>query len=247
MIHVVLPMSGPNLFDPAEFFYPKPLIEIGCKPMIERVVAPFLNITEEVKFHFVVNKDDCTKFSLDKTLRLLTDQPIHVTQVAQPTAGAPCTILLLVDEIDFQDEILISNSDSILDLDIEEKLNRFRKEKNDAAVLTHNSIHPRWSYVRIDGQNQVLEAAEKQPISRHAIVGLYYYQRFGQFVDAATCMIKKDIRYNNQFYLSLTLNEYVLNQQNVEAYSVDSQHCHILHSPSRLKEYERQLLGVKKI
>ena len=40
----------------------------------------------------------------------------------------------------------------------------------DAGVITFESVHPRWSYVRLDSENRVTETAEKRPISNSRIL-----------------------------------------------------------------------------
>ncbi len=43
-------------------------------------------------------------------------------------------------------------------------------------MVTFESLHPRWSFVRRGGNGLVSEAAEKRVISRDAIAGFYYYR-----------------------------------------------------------------------
>ena len=47
--------------------------------------------------------------------------------------------------------------------------------------MTFPNTHPRWSYARIE-DDLVVAVAEKQPISRNATAGLYYFRRGMDFV-----------------------------------------------------------------
>jgi len=66
-----------------------------------------------------------------------------------------------------------------------------------------------------------VQAAEKHPISRHAIAGFYWFRRAAAFLAAAQDMIRKDAHVNGIFYISLVLNELVLAQARLGVREVD--------------------------
>ncbi len=80
--------------------------------------------------------------------------------------------------------------------------------------MTFEASHPKWSYARVDETGKVLETVEKKVISNHATVGLYYFKKGKEFVEAAQSMIHKNIRYNNEFYICPTYNELLLKNKN---------------------------------
>ncbi len=57
-------------------------------------------------------------------------------------------------------------------------------------------VHPRWSFVKCDADGNVIEAAEKRPISNLATEGFYYFGSGAAFVEAAEAMILKDASVN---------------------------------------------------
>ena len=68
MINIVVPMVGASqFFDDSEYKYPKPLIEINSKTIIELVVNNLSSISG-ANFIFIVNEDDCKKYHLDNVL-----------------------------------------------------------------------------------------------------------------------------------------------------------------------------------
>jgi hypothetical protein len=82
------------------------------------------------------------------------------------------------------------------------------------GVPAFNSIHPRYSYVRLE-DGLVVEAAEKTPISRNATAGFYWYARAQDFVDGAKDLIRKDAHVNGAFYVCPVFNELILGQKRV--------------------------------
>ena len=86
-----------------------------------------------------------------------------------------------------------------------------QESKADGGIPTFKSTHPKWSFVRIDEKNNVVEVQEKNPISNMATVGFYYFKKGKDFVKNAEEMIKADDRVNNEFYLCPVYNYLIKN------------------------------------
>ena len=92
------------------------------------------------------------------------------------TQGAVCTVLNAVEHINNDDDLLIANSDQIMDIDFDAFIKYCRESKADGVIMTFNASHPKWSYARLDKKGNVIETAEKKVISDNATVGLYYFK-----------------------------------------------------------------------
>ena len=238
MINILIPMAGNNqFFSEAEYPFPKPLIEINDKMMIEHVVDNFSTIEEEIQFIFVVNSYDCKKYHLDNIFNILTNHSCKIIRLDNITKGAACSAMMAVEYIDNAIPLIIANSDQLFDLDLNDVINSF--EKGEAGVITFESIHPRWSYVRLNEKNEVVEAAEKRPISRNAIAGLYYFKKGSDFVSSASKMIKKDANIEGLYYIAPSLNEMVLDNKKINVYKAENSKYHTFYTPQKIKEYER--------
>jgi NDP-sugar pyrophosphorylase family protein len=230
-------MAGPATFDNEEFQYPKPLIEINGKPMIELVIDCFRCIKQEKRFIFLVNSADCQSFYLDDVLRLVTDNNCVIIKLEKPTRGAACTALMAIEYINNPDTLIISNSDHIIDYDLNLVVEHFQKRNVDAGTICFESIHPKWSFVRLDKNNKIVETAEKRPLSRNAIAGFYYFRRGSDFVSGAMKMIQKDVNVAGKYFTSFVLNELVLKNMNLEIFLIPSSAYHNFYSPHLIREY----------
>ena len=76
----------------------------------------------------------------------------------------------------------------------------------DGIISVFEDTNPKWSFVRIDESGQVQEVAEKRPISNLATTGMYYFGSGKSYVCAVEEMMKKNIRVNNEFYISSAYN-----------------------------------------
>lgn len=240
MIHILIPLAGKSLFfDSAEYPFPKPLIEIKNKLMIQWVIENFSDIQEEKEFIFVVNKEDCAKFHLDNVLQLLTDNKCKIIRLSGETKGAACSCLMAIEYIDNTDKLIIVNGDQIIERSIKNVLSELDSSKVDGGVICFESVHPKWSYVRLDENQKIVETAEKRPISKHAIAGFYYFREGKEFVSATMKSIQNDASCNGLYFIAPTLNEMVLNNKSLKIVTILSKDYHSFYSPQKIKEYER--------
>ncbi len=238
MLNILIPMGGHTQFDNQEFQYPKPLIEINGKPLIERVVQCLDQIKHQKRFIFVVSKNDCQLYHLDNVLRLITENNCVIIELERSTRGAACSALMAIDYIDNDEPLIISNSDHIIDYDLDLILTQFLQRKIDAGTICFESVHPKWSFVRLDENDKIVETAEKRPLSRNAIAGFYYFRKGSDFVQAAMKMIQKDVNVNGNYYTAPVINELVLESKDLEIFTIPSDAYHNFYSPHKIKEYE---------
>jgi NDP-sugar pyrophosphorylase family protein len=241
MLKVIIPFGGSSdLFSSAGYFYPKPLIEIAGKTMLELVLENPSKIKCESKFIFIVKEDDILRFHLDNTLKLV--KPFcEVVVLKNSTKGALCSVLMAIDKFDQDDSLLILNGDQVIDFDFSKFLQFWRDNDADCGLVTFNSIHPRWSYARVDENRLVLQTAEKNPISSNAIAGYYYFSKADLFLKASFQSIKDSSGINEAYYLSPVVNQLILMNKKVCSYQIDSKLYNSFYSPHMIKEYERKL------
>jgi len=241
-VNVLVPMAGQTMFfDKHKYPYPKSLIEIDEKTMIEHVINNLSAVHNINQFIFVVNDEDCRKHHLDNILNLLTNEQCQVIKIRKETKGAACSALLAIKHINNDDELIIANGDQIFMDDLNRVLEIHRTNNFDAAVIIFNSVHPRWSYVRLDDNSLVIETAEKRPFSKQAIAGFFYFKKGSFFIKAAMNMIKKDASVNGAFFIAPSLNEMVLDKKRIGVYTIDNDKYHTFHSPQKINEYEKKL------
>lgn len=203
-LNVLIPMAGAgSRFSKAGYTFPKPLIEVRGKPMIQVVIE---NLNIEANYIFIVQKEHYEKYSLQILLNLIAPD-CRIVQVEGVTEGAACTTLLAKEIIDNENPLLIANSDQFIDWESNEALYAFSADGIDGGILTFHSTHPKWSYAKLDDEGFVSEVAEKKPISENATVGIYYWSKGSEYVKYAEEMIADDIRVNNEFYVCPVYNQ----------------------------------------
>jgi HAD superfamily hydrolase (TIGR01509 family) len=217
-MNVLIPMAGAgSRFELAGYTFPKPLIEVGGKPMIQLVVE---NINIDAKHTFVVQKSHYEKYHLNHLLNLISPE-CHIVQVDGITEGAACTTLLARKFIDNDEVLVIANSDQFIEWDSNEFMYSMVADNIDGGILTFEATHPKWSYAKLDENGFVCEVAEKKPISKIATVGIYYWKKGSDYVKYAERMIDKNIRVNNEFYVCPVYNEAIEDGKKIKVFGID--------------------------
>lgn len=231
-MNVLIPMAGAgSRFEAAGYTFPKPLIDVNGKPMIQVVVE---NLNVEANYIFVVQKTHRQKYNLDTLLNLIVPN-CKIIEVDGLTEGAACTTLLAKEFIDNDQPLLMANSDQIVDWDSNDFMYKMNEQDVDSGIVTFKSTHPKWSFVKVNEFGYVTQVAEKNPISDIATVGIYYWKRGSDYVKYAERMIQKNTRVNNEFYVCPVFNEAILDNRNIKIYNVEKM-CG-LGTPEDLNKY----------
>lgn len=238
-MNLLLPISAHSkFFDINEYCYPPPLIEVMGRPIIQHVVE---NITSNLlinKIIYIVKQNECEAFNLDSTLNLLSPIKSEIIKLRGDTRGALCSTLLAIAHINNAEALFIANADQIFRQSIVEYVENFLKSQFDAACLTFQSVHPRWSYVKGDIFGNVIETAEKRPISKNAIAGFYMYKKGSDFVRHGMSAIKRGPNFRDSFYISPVFNEFLLSGQSVGHYPIPNEAFFSFYSPQKIEEFE---------
>ncbi|MDB3972309.1 glycosyltransferase family 2 protein [Candidatus Thioglobus sp.] len=238
---IVLAAGPSDLFQNTIQKYPKPLIEINGRTIIDRVVENLTHLyTHCDNIIFIIKKSDNQKFHLKNVINLLVPQSL-VVEVSGETAGAACTSLLAIEHLDDDKPLVITNGDQIIDTNYLNILDAFKDSKADAGAVVFNSVHPRWSYVKVNNDGDVVESAEKNPISNTATAGFYLYKKASIFSKFAKQMIMKDASVDGNFYICPVFNEMILSQKIIKTFSIESQQYHSFMSPEMLINYKEFL------
>lgn len=217
-LNVLIPMAGAgSRFAEQGYVFPKPLVEVHGKAMIDVVVN---NLGIEANYIFLVQKEHYEKFHLNYMLNIIAPG-CEIVQIEGITQGAACTTLLAKEFIDNDNPLLIANSDQFIEWNSNEVMYALSNDNADGGILTFEATHPKWSYAKTDSNGFVTEVAEKKPISNQATCGVYYWKKGSDYVKYAEQMIDKNIRTNNEFYVCPVFNEAIEDGKKIKTKQVE--------------------------
>lgn len=215
-MNILILMAGSEK-DFNEKGYPKYLVEIQNKPMIQRTIELLESVGDNITC--IIRKEDQDNSFLGDTLKILCPK-CKIVEVAGNTKGAVCSALFAIDEINNDEELLILNGSQLIKTDINPAIESFRTRYLDGGIVTINAVHPKYSSVLLDENNLVVQTSEKRPISSIASTGCCYFKKGSDFVNAAFSVIEKDVNTQGKYYISATFNEMILNNKNIGVFEI---------------------------
>ena len=217
-MRLILPMAGngSRFFDDG-YDLPKPLIDVGGKPMFMRVIENLGNTIDFSDVTCIVRKDHVEKYAIDDRIQHY-DSKINIVITDGLTEGAACTVMLATHRKSFC-SLMVANTDQIQIWD-RKRFDGLRQgwhwayENYGGTIMTFQPDHdePKHSYITVNGTtNTVTKLQEKDYMfdgikSNIATTGVYYFHQEREFHQAAERMIAADDRVNGEFYLAPVYN-----------------------------------------
>jgi dTDP-glucose pyrophosphorylase len=236
MTTLVLAAGGSTPYQDAGYPYPKELAELDGQPLIEHVLTRLGSLAEEPVV-VVLDAVADRKYCIADVVKLVV--PTAVARRVAATSGAACSALCAVGDVDPDADLLVVNGDQFVDANLAGIVQRWRSSDLDAGTVVFDATHPRWSYVRVDGDGHVVEAAEKRPISRLATAGIYWFRRAADLFDAIEAVMLQSSGHDTVFYICPMLNELVLAGRRIGVAHIRRDEYHSFKYPDELEEYVR--------
>ena len=240
MINVLIPMGGRGQrFRNAGYTTTKPLISVNGVPMIKRVID---NLDVKATFIFLVSEEDekehnltqlLTEFCGDNKCQVVLENPNN-------RQGAAAACLLAEHLIDNDNELLVVNSDQLIDWNSADFFNAMHSQNADGGIITFTATESKWSFAKlIPGTAIISEVAEKKPISDKATVGVYWFKQGHDFVQGVKQMMSKQIKTNGEYYVCPVFNEVIGMGKQIYDYPITTMHG--IGTPEDLERYLNEI------
>ncbi|MFJ5466867.1 glycosyltransferase family 2 protein [Pectobacterium sp. CHL-2024] len=233
-MNIMFMMGIPHI-DTNKEKYPLYLTEVSEGTILEQQIK-YTQQVQPRQLLFCVKDTEIKQFHTDAVIQQI-EPTAKIIPIHAQTKGAICTALLGVEFIDSDQELILMAIDDFMENDSGKVIEEFRKVGADAGVVSFNSVHPRYSFAKLDEEGIPIEFSEKHPISKNALVSFYYFKHGSDFVECAKEVIRKDNAVNGNFYISQTLNEMILKQKKISIHKINNENFHPLKTETQLAEY----------
>jgi NDP-sugar pyrophosphorylase family protein len=243
-MNIVVLLAGSSAgFKEAGYGFPKPLVEIAGRPLVQHTLEHLAPLAATgARLVVLIRHEDNLRFHIGSVIKLLAPSA-EIREVRGDTSGAACTALLAVDLIDSPEPLVIVNGDQLIAADLAAIVQGFVARALDGGIVVFPDVHPRWSFVKTDADGLVIETAEKRPISNLATAGFYWFKTGADFVAAAQQMILKNAEVNGLFYVCPAYNELILKNRRIGVAQIAKSAYISLSTPQNVQSYERRLAG----
>ncbi len=163
--------------------FPKPLLKIGQKSILDRMLDDIDRIPEIDEHIIITNHKFAHHFEAWKQAVRYT-KPITIvddgTETNETRLGAVCDLLFAIEKLNINDDMLVVAADNILFFSFQEFVG-FAKAKGTSCIMCHEQPElaklQRTGVVVLDENDKVLNMEEKpaEPKSQWAVPPFYIY------------------------------------------------------------------------
>ncbi len=199
---IIVPMAGRgSRLRPHTLTVPKPLIPIGGKPIVQRLVEDIAKVAgEEIdEIAFIIGDfGPAVEASLLKIAEKLGAKGSIYTQ-DQPLGTAHA---IKCAEASMQGDVVVAFADTLFRAD-------FNLDKNSDGVIWVKSVEDPSAFgvVKLDDQGYITDFVEKPEefVSDLAIIGIYYFKSAEKLMDEINYIMSNDIMQGGEYQLTTAL------------------------------------------
>ena len=240
---IILPMAGTgNRFVERGYSHPKPLIMVNGKRIIEYILDMF---SPNDEFVFICN-DIHLKTTNMKEILLQLRPNSKIVSMPQHKLGPVYTVKAAFEYIKDNEEVIVSYCDNPYIWDYNNFVKHITHNKLDGCILTHTGFHPHTlsstKMAFIKEKNGLLEEIKEKecytnnPMNEHASTGVYYFRKGADIKKYFNEMIKRDINYKGEYYVTLVYNLLVEDGLRVGYY--DTPYVTVFGTPEEVENFE---------
>jgi glucose-1-phosphate thymidylyltransferase len=213
-MRAIIPVAGfGSRLKPHTYSIPKVLLNVGGKPIIGHIIEKLISENIKKATFIIGHLGEMIQAYVVKTYPELKAEFIEQKEML----GLGHAIYTAIPTID-EKEIFIILGDTVFDVNLTEVL----KNKQTALGVKYVDDPGRFGVAVVeDGWIKKLVEKPKEPISRLALVGLYYISDSDKLVKALNDLVKKNIRTKGELQLTDALQLMIESGAKITTFPVD--------------------------
>lgn len=242
-MRAIMPIAGlGSRFATEGITKPKPLIEVGDKPMV-RWAADSIPFVDDDKFVFVVREAHVDRYDIGEKLRRIFSPNIDIVVIDYLTEGPACTAELAAEHIRSEEKVVVTDSDHFFQSNSYNRLLENPPSDVRGAIPVFPATNDGLSYSSVDDDMHIDRVAEKEQISRYANIGAYYFSAFEDFKWALQRTREKEQTVNEEYYVAPLYNEMIERGDTIVA--CECEDVWSLGTPADVRAFEEDFLNLQ--
>jgi NDP-sugar pyrophosphorylase family protein len=240
---IIIPMAGSgNRFIQKGYDLPKPLIFVNKKRIIEYILESYEKDDEII---FICNEEHLQKTNMRKILLSLRPNA-RIVAIPSHKLGPVYSLKAVYEFIDDEEEIIVSYCDNPFIWNYNDFKFYIKKNSLDGCIVTHTGFHPhslnstKMAFLKVKDE-LLLEIKEKEcytdnHLNEHASTGAYYFNKGKYIKKYCDELLKNNINYNGEFYVTLVYNLLIKDSLRVGFY--DTPFVTVFGTPEEVESFE---------
>lgn len=225
---------------------PKYKITANNKTLFEWSMLSLSDFFEE-EFIFIIRKEIADVDFLNNICSKLGIINFKIKVLKEITDGQATTAYLADEFIEQDDSVIVYNIDTYVEP------NRILKahisNMVDGFIPVIKAEGDRWSFVKVDENEKVIDVAEKIPISNLATIGFYYFKKWRIYKEIYNQNRRAILKESNEVYIAPMYKQMISRNMNIGIKVLDSNFVNILGTPEEIEsfdsEYYKNNLNIK--
>ena len=239
-MNIIITMAGlGSRFRKAGYKVPKYQIEVNGKNLFQWSMLSLtdFNKQENVKYIFVVRKEDNAKDFIINETKKLNINDVNIIELDELTDGQATSALLANRYWNLNEEMIVYNIDTY----VEEGFIKYSDMNGDGCIPCFNAEGDHWSFVKLDENGNVSEVREKKRISDNCTIGLYYFKSCKLYQDLYEEFYKDDSNLEKgEKYIAPLYNYMIEKGMKVNISIVPNKRVHVLGTPEEVNDFKNQ-------
>jgi HAD superfamily hydrolase (TIGR01509 family) len=241
-MNILIPLAGKGeRFRKEGYKAPKCVIPVLGKPMIFHVLDNIQMEKEDTLFVFYNYELDAWNLKDTLTQRYPGVQCFSVPN----TRGAAETLRLGIEQMDskYKDRpCVVMDCDTFYTHNVLAEI-RSSVFKNSVFYTYNKDPNPLYSYIQKGLDNRIEVIREKEKISDFANTGIYCFAQTQQLSEGCNDIIRRDIRFRDEFYTSCVISELIKSGYDFYAIGIPGDTVFSLGTPQQVSNYLGRTYG----
>lgn len=199
------------------------------------------------EFIFIFRSEMLDRNFINQTNKKLGIKNYNIIDIDYLTDGQATTAFLADKLMNEEDEVIIYNIDTyvkpykIKKVDITNEMQGFIP-----AIIEEGD---RWSFIKLDDNNNVINVAEKKPISNLATIGLYYFKSWKEYKEIYINNKQTIKKENKEVYIAPMYKYLIKKGVYIGSKILNKEDVFILGTPEELQVFDSDYLdkNIKKV
>lgn len=232
---IIITMAGEgSRFKKVGYKVPKHEIEVKGKSLFEWSMLSLKSFFDE-EFIFIVRENNYDKEKLEWLCNKLEIKEFKLKEIKELTDGQASTAYLCDEYLTETEDVLIYNIDTYISGD---EIKKEELKKYDGYIPVFKSKEDKWSFIKLDDNEKIIDVVEKIRVSDLGSIGLYYFKTWKDYKKIYLKYKEEIKRKYKEVYIAPMYHYLLKGNKDIGYIILKNEDIHVLGTPEDLEIFK---------